>query len=155
MTAMSVVTVAQTFAATVSEADRLWCETERWPRWVEGLDSVTRVSGAWPQVGSAVAWVSGPAGRGAVTERVIAREPLSTIVSAVSDVSLEGEQTVTFTPQHRGVHVALRLEYRLRSRSPLMRVVDLLFIRRAMRSSLQYTVARFGAELEAGAPPAP
>jgi hypothetical protein len=43
----------------------------------------------------------------------------------------------------------------LRSRSPLMRVVDLLFIRRAMRSSLEWTLERFGAELEASAPPPP
>ncbi|HET9105174.1 MAG TPA: SRPBCC family protein [Solirubrobacteraceae bacterium] len=152
---MSAVTVAQTFAATVPDAERLWSETARWPRWVDGLERVLEVSGGWPQVGSAVRWVSGPAGRGEVTERVTAREPLSTLVTAVSDASLKGEQTVSFMPGAGGVHVTLRLDYRLRSRSPLMRVVDLLFIRRAMRSSLELTLARFGADLQASAPPPP
>ncbi len=143
--------VAQTFAATVPEAERCWCDTARWPRWVDGLDVVTSISGPWPEPGATVRWVSGPAGRGEVNELVTAREALRGMTVAVSDGSIEGEQSVRFTPDGAGVEVAVTLDYRLRRGSPLMALVNLVFIRRAMQTSLAATVARFGAELEASA----
>ena len=42
-----------------------------------------------------------------------------------------------------GVQVELTLSYRLQRRSPVTPVVDLLFIRRAMASSLETTLSRF------------
>ena len=146
---MAAIRATDTFAASVAEAERCWYDTARWPRWVDGLDAVTAVSAPWPEAGAAVHWVSGPAGRGEVTERVIAREALRGQTLAVSDASLEGEQSVRFTPDGDRVEVTLTLDYRLRRRSPLMAVVDRLFIRRPMQVSLQATVSRFGAELEA------
>jgi hypothetical protein len=47
------------------------------------------------------------------------------------------------------VAVTLSLAYELKRRSPLMKLVDLLFIRRAMARSLEQTLSRFGAELGA------
>ncbi len=152
---MAAIRATDTFAASVAEAERCWYDTTRWPRWVDGLDAVTAVSEPWPEAGAAVHWVSGPAGRGAVTERVLAREPLRGQTLAVSDASLEGEQSVRFTPEGDRVEVTLTLDYRLRRRSPLMAVVDRLFIRRPMQASLQATVSRFGAELEASTVPPP
>jgi hypothetical protein len=55
---------------------------------------------------------------------------------------------VTFTPEDDGVVVELKLEYRLKRRSILTPLLDVLFIRRAMSSSLELTLARFGAELK-------
>ena len=152
---MAAIRVAQTFAATVADAERCWYDTDRWPRWVDGLETVTAVSGPWPEAGATVRWVSGPAGRGTVTERVIAREALRGQTLVVADDSIEAEQSVRFTPDGAHVEIALTLDYRLRRRSPLMAVIEPLFIRRAMRESLQATVSRFGAELEATAPPPP
>lgn len=152
---MAAIRATDSFAATVAEAERCWYDTARWPRWVDGLDAVTAVSAPWPEAGAAVHWVSGPAGRGEVTERVIAREALRGQTLAVSDASLEGEQSVRFTPDGDRVEVTLTLDYRLRRRSPLMAVVDRLFIRRPMQLSLQATVSRFGAELEATTVPPP
>jgi hypothetical protein len=43
--------------------------------------------------------------------------------------------------------VTLSLSYELKRRSALIRLVDLLFIRRAMTRSLEQTLSRFGAEL--------
>ncbi len=149
------IAVTQTFAASVPAAERCWQDTTRWPRWVDGLDAVTAVSGQWPEAGATVRWVSGPAGRGAVIERVTAREPLSQMTTAISDDSIEGKQTVSFSPDGDCVAVTLGLEYRLRRGSPFMRLVDLVFIRRAMRASLAATLTRFGAELEASAAPPP
>ena len=47
------------------------------------------------------------------------------------------------------VDVGLELDYQLKRRPPGWQVVDLLFIRRAMRDSLRRTLTRFGRELAA------
>ncbi|MDQ6731163.1 MAG: SRPBCC family protein [Actinomycetota bacterium] len=152
---MAAIRATGSFAATVADAERCWYDTARWPRWVDGLDEVTAVSEPWPEAGAAVHWVSGPAGRGEVTERVIAREALRGQTLAVSDASLEGKQSVRFSPDGACVEVTLTLDYRLRRQSPLMAVVDRLFIRRPMQASLQATVSRFGVELAATTVPPP
>ena len=69
---MATVRVAQSFDASVHEAETGWYDTSRWPSWVEGLEQVVAVDGDWPAVGSRVRWRSGPAGRGSVTETVVA-----------------------------------------------------------------------------------
>jgi hypothetical protein len=140
---------ARTFDANVSEAERCWYETARWSHWVDGLDHVVSVDGDWPGVGATVTWESSPAGRGLVTEYVVAYEPLRGQALEVQDGSIRGRQSVTFTPVEAGVEVALALEYELLRRSIVTPIVDLLFIKRAMSASLGVTVSRFGAELTA------
>jgi hypothetical protein len=142
------VRVARTFAATVTEAERCWYETDGWHHWVDGLDEVLEVRGAWPQAGATVTWQSGPAGRGRVVERVIAYEPLRGQAIEVADDSIRGRQSVTFAAAGDRVEIALALEYRLVRRTIVSPVVDVLFIRRAMTASLSSTLSRFGAELE-------
>lgn len=146
---MREVRVIQRFPGTVHEAERCWYDVERWPAWVDGLARVVGVEGRWPGAGSSVSWESGPAGRGRVLERVIDQEPLSGQTLEVQDDSIEGRQSVTFTPAQGGVELELALAYELRRRSPLTPLVDLLFIRRAMAASLGRTLDRFGAELQA------
>jgi hypothetical protein len=146
---MRVVTGAQTFPVSVHEAETVWYAAERWPAWVDGLDRVEQVSGAWPGVGGSVTWESGPAGRGRVTERVVAHEPLGGQTVEVEDDSIRGRQSVTFTPDDAGVAVELELDYELKRRSPLIPVVDLLFIRPAFRNAISSTLHRFGVELAA------
>ncbi len=75
--------------------------------------------------------------------------PLSGQTLEIEDDAIRGTQSVSFSPSDGGVAVALRLAYELKRRSPLMALVDVLFIRRAMARSLGHTLARFGAELEA------
>ncbi len=140
---------SQTFAGSVHEAEAAWFDTARWPQWVPGLERVEQVSGGWPGVGGEVRWRSVPAGRGAVVERVVAYEPLSEQTAEVGDDSIRGRQTVSFSPDDGKVEIALRLSYELKQRSPLMRLVDLLFIRGAIRRALEQTLARFGTVLEA------
>jgi hypothetical protein len=67
----------------------------------------------------------------------------------VQDDSIEGRQSVAFAPAGEAVEIALTLEYEIKQRSVLTPVVDLLFIRRAFRASLDATLRRFGLELEA------
>jgi hypothetical protein len=142
---MRAVHVERTFDGTVSDAERCWYDTARWPHWVEGVERVVDVGDGWPGVGASVIWESGPAGRGRVTERVIAHEPLGGQAVEVRDGSIRGRQTVTFSAVGSAVRVALGLEYELLNRWLL--VVDLLFIRRAMAESLDATLSRFGLEL--------
>jgi hypothetical protein len=144
---MRTVRAARRFEASVHEAETCWYDTSRWTAWVDGFDRIVQVSGGWPGPGSSVTWQSGPAGRGRVTERVLSHVPLEGQTIAVADDSLRGRQTVAFSPAGDGVEVGLTLEYELTERSLLTPLVDLLFIRRAIESSLQSTLAHFGVEL--------
>ena len=146
---MPAVGVVKTFAGTVAEAERCWYETAGWHLWVDGLDRVLAVDGDWPAAGSSVTWESGPAGRGRVVERVIAYEPLRGQALVVDDDSISGRQSVAFAGADERVQVSLTLEYKLVHRTIVSPVVDVLFIRRAMATSLGATLGRFGAELEA------
>ena len=139
---------SESFPASVEEAETLWYDTGRWPAWIDGLAEVTEIAGPWPGTGAAVTWESNPAGRGRVCERVVSYQPRAGQTLDVEDDSIRGRQRVAFQELDGGVGVELTLEYELKSRSLLLTaVVDVLFIRRAMTTSLQTTLARFGAEL--------
>ena len=146
------VRVAQTFPGTVPAVERRWYHTGGWASWVDGLARVLSTSPDWPAAGAVVIWESGPAGRGRVRERVVSYEPLSRQTVEVHDDSIDGRQSVSFQAVEEGVQVELELDYRIRRRSIVTPLVDRLFVRRAMASSLQATLARFGAHL-AGANP--
>jgi hypothetical protein len=145
-----------TAPGSVHEAESLWYETARWQTWVDGLAHIARVEEPWPEADGKVIWDSNPAGRGRVVERVISQEPLRGQTVEVEDDSIRGRQTVSFAPlDEGGVEVALTLAYELKRRSPLMFLIDLLFVRRAMATSLQKTVRRFTIELDAEHHPIP
>jgi Polyketide cyclase / dehydrase and lipid transport len=141
------VSAEDSFAASVVEAEVLWYDTDRWSGWIDGLDRVSDLEGDWPRAGSQVTWESNPAGRGRVVELVTRYEPRAGQSLAVEDDSIRGRQSVAFHVLDGGVAVELALEYELKARSVITPVVDALFIRRAMTSSLRSTLARFGAEL--------
>ncbi len=140
---MRAVTVTRRLAVSISEAERCWYDTTRWTSWVDGCDRVIEVCGDWPGVGASVVWESGPAGRGRVTERVTAYEPRRGQTVAVDDPSIRGRQTIGFVGAGDGIEVSLALEYELVRRSIVSAVVDRLFIRRAMLTSLGHTLTRF------------
>lgn len=132
---------------TIYEAETCWYDTDRWPGWVDQLARVCEVRGEWPRAGAEVIWESGPAGRGTVRERVAEYEPRVGQVSEVEDDSIVGRQRVSFAPADAGAEVVLSLDYKLKRRSPVSALVDLVFIRRLMRASLSRTLAGFRAEL--------
>ncbi len=151
---MRTVTVTRRLAVSISEAERCWYDTTRWMSWVDGLDRVIEVSGDWPGVGATVIWESGPAGRGRVTERVTAYQPRRGQTVAVDDPSIRGRQTISFVAGGDEIEVSLALEYELVRRSIVSPVVDRLFIRRAMLTSVASTLTRF-VEGVAARPPGP
>jgi hypothetical protein len=144
----------EAFAASIDDAQTLWYDTGRWSAWIDGFVRVTEIAGDWPGAGATVTWESHPAGRGRVVESVVSYERGAGQTLAVEDDSIRGRQSVAFVALEGGVRVELALEYELKSRSMLTPVVDVLFIRRAMTSSLRLTLARFGAELAGAAAPA-
>ena len=135
--------------ALASEAEALWYDTTRWPTFVDGLHHIARLEGDWPRAGARVLWDSAPGGRGRVQERVTAYVAREGQTVAVEDEKIHGTQRVSFTPTESGVTVALELEYTPKERRPGMALVDLLFIRRPQRESLERTLRRFRTEVAA------
>jgi hypothetical protein len=144
---MATARASRSLPGLVHEAELRWYDTERWPAWVDGLDRVLSADENWPEVGATVIWESGPAGRGRVTERVLAYEARRGQTVQVEDDSITGRQSVSFVPAGDGLEVQLRLEYRITKSSIVTPVVDFLFIRRVMSRSLAYTLERFEVEL--------
>jgi Polyketide cyclase / dehydrase and lipid transport len=136
-------------SGSVHEAQTCWLDVSRWPDWVDGVARVVSVDGGWPAVGARVVWESGPSGRGRATEVVRAYVPLERLVVFVEDSLMQGEQSVTFEPAAAGVQVEVKLEYRIKRRSPFTLLIERLFVRRPMALSLSRTLERFGSALDA------
>ena len=132
-----------------SEAEELWYDTTRWPSFVDGLHHIARLEGDWPRQGARVLWDSQPGGRGRVQERVTSYVARGGQTLDVEDEKLRGTQRVAFTPTEGGVTVTLELRYSLKEQRPGMAIVDLLFIRRPQRESLERTLRRFRTEVAA------
>ena len=138
-----------TLDALASEAEALWYDPKRWPTFIDGLHHVARLEGDWPHAGARVLWDSNPGGRGRVQERVTAYAAREGQTLEVEDEKISGTQVVGFAPAEGGAIVSLELRYELKSASPWMAVVDLVFIRRTQRESLERTLRRFRTELAA------
>jgi hypothetical protein len=143
------VSAAVTVPGRVAEAEELWYDRHRWAAWIDGFGHVAKLEGDWPHPGARLLWDSRPQGRGRVAERVIAYEPRTGQSVEVEDGRLTGTQTVAFEPVGDEVRITLSLEYSLKERGPLTPLIDLVFIRRALRDSLQRTLKRFGHERRA------
>ncbi|PZR67754.1 MAG: hypothetical protein DLM63_05560 [Solirubrobacterales bacterium] len=143
------VAVERSFIATVTAAEALWYDPERWASWIDGFGHVARLSEQWPEVGATLAWDSLPGGRGRVVERVEAYTPGRGQRLRVEDERLEGLQQVGFADEPDGcLRVGFSLEYSLKQGGPLRPLVDFFFIKRALTDSLTRTLVRFGIELQ-------
>ncbi|HKP89522.1 MAG TPA: SRPBCC family protein [Thermoleophilaceae bacterium] len=125
----------------------LWTDLTRWPTFVDGFGHVDRIDGDWPQEGAKLVWRSGPAGRGIVTEKVVASEPGERFVTQVFEERMSGAQALAFTLTDDGsTRVDIELDYQLTQGGPLRAITDLLFIRRALTDALRRTLRRFATE---------
>jgi hypothetical protein len=132
--------------------EALWFDTDRWPMFVDGFARVVKKDDGWPAEGGRLVWESTPAGRGRVLERVTGHEPGRGQTVSVEDPKLRGTQRVQFDELADGTAIALALEYELKEPDNALRpILDLLFIRRALRDALRRTLNRFGREVEADA----
>ncbi len=147
---MSVASAKTTIAdVSLSAAEALWYDRERWPLFIDGFGSIISAAGEPPLAGSSVLWHSTPAGRGEVRETVIDYRPGVGQELEVEDRAINGRQRVGFAAEAGQVSVQLELDYRLKGSSPLRAITDWLFIRRAQSESLQRTLTAFRLELEA------
>jgi uncharacterized membrane protein len=125
----------------------LWTDLSRWPTFVDGFAHVERVDDSWPAEAAKLVWRSGPAGRGVVTERVVASEPGERLVTQVFEERMRGAQALRFEPVEAGsTRVDMELDYRLTRGGPLAAVTDALFIRRAVTDAVRRTLRRFATE---------
>ncbi len=131
----------------IAAAETLWYDIDRWAGWIDGFQHVKQVVGDWPRTGSKVVWETAPGGRGVVTETVVRHEARVECVTAVVDAQVEGVQTIRFAPRDGGTTIRLQLEYAIVQRTPFTPLVDLFFVRRTQRESLQRTLHRFALEL--------
>jgi uncharacterized membrane protein len=122
-------------------------EPSRWPAWVDGFARVDE-SLRYPDEGGTLAWTSTPAGRGRVTERVLAHEPRTLHRIAFSDPESNGELTTRFEVDGEATRVTLELTYSLPSSGPIAWVTDRLFVRGQMAGSLRRTLGRLRLEAE-------
>ena len=133
--------------APAGAAERLWLDLDRWPSFVDGFGHIARRGEDWPQPGATVIWDSPPGGRGRVLEGVVMRDPGLAVTTSFEDEKVRGEQRASFTVlEQRGTRVVVEVEYEVKPGSGVPKVVDFLFVRRAMRDALRRTLARYRAE---------
>lgn len=137
--------------ATPQEAEALWLDTQRWPSFLDGFGRLTKRSADWPAQGSRASWGTGPAGRGLVLYVVQEREPGKSLILSEEDERTTGEQRTTFEAFPEGCRMTVELTYAVKPGKGVPKVIDFLFVRRAMRESLRRTLIRFAAEVELGA----
>jgi hypothetical protein len=118
-----------------------------WPAWVEGFERVERSEG-YPEEGGTLVWHSNPAGRGRVTEEVLAHEPRTLHRIAYSDPESSGELTSRFVVEGTGTRVTLELVYTVGRGGPLAWLTDVLFARGQVLGSLRRTLAEFKLAVE-------
>jgi hypothetical protein len=147
---MGRVSATQEVVGPLDAAERLWYDTSRWSAFIDGFARVVEATGAWPGPGSRVVWESTPAGRGRVVERVVDQRPGDGQEVRVEDPRLTGTQRIGFSALEDSVEIDLELEYQLVQGGPFGGIVDLLFVRRALRDSLRRTLERFALTLEDG-----
>jgi hypothetical protein len=128
-----------------ADAEALWYDPLRWPAWLDGFAHASRVPDGWPAEG-ALLWVSRPGGRGRVLEEVLAYEPRTGQTLRVEDERLRGTQRVEFRPAPDHVTIRLELAYELKERHAFTPLVDRLFVRRELESSLRRSLAGFARE---------
>lgn len=129
-----------------ARAFELWTDLRRWPAFIDGFGHVLSSDSSWPAEGSELRWRSVPDGRGDVGEVVVECEPGARLVTRVADDSLTGLQTVVFDGVEEGTSIYMELEYELVHPGVLGPLVDLLFIRRTIRDSLERTLRGFAEE---------
>ena len=144
---MSVAREAATVQLPPEAAFDLWIDLSRWATFMDGFGHVEHADDNWPAERAKLVWHSGPAGRGVVSERVVASEPGERFVTQVVEDRMRGAQAVTFEPVDCGsTRIDIELDYELTQGGPLRAVTDLLFIRRALTDALKRTLVRFSRE---------
>jgi hypothetical protein len=144
---MSGVSASVPVRASLAEVWDYYFDPAGWTAWVDGFARVDSAAG-YPDAGGTLRWTSTPAGRGAVTERVVEHEPRRLHRVEYEDPETTGRLTVTFGIEGEATVVTQELDYRLRDGGVFAKVTDRLFIRSQMRGSLARSLGRLKLEVE-------
>lgn len=147
---MAEVSAEVEIAAPLADVWALYFDPDRWPAWVDGFARVTAADG-YPESGGTLRWDSTAAGRGPVSERVLAHEPRSLHRISYADPGSEGELETRFEmvpagDQQRRTLVTQVLRYGLTGGGPLRAITDRLFIRAQMRRSIERSLVHLRSE---------
>lgn len=145
---MPTLTDSITVQASLSETWDYYFEPRGWPAWVDGFGSVDSSQG-YPEVDGTLVWSSTPAGRGRVTEKVLAHEPRRLHRIEFSDPESSGELETTFEiSRGERTTVSLELAYELAQGGPFGWLAERFFVRGQVAKSLRRTLLRFRLEIE-------
>jgi hypothetical protein len=144
---MSRVSASAAMEASLAEVWDYYFDPAGWPAWVDGFARAESETG-YPNPGASLRWVSTPAGRGTVTERVVEHEPRRIHRVSFEDPETTGQLTTTFAIKGGATVVTQELDYGLRQGGVFAKVTDRLFIRSQMRGSLVRSLARLKLEVE-------
>ena len=145
---MAQLTESTLVGASLAETWDHYFDPGGWPVWVEGFGRVARVDG-YPEEGGTLVWESNAAGRGEVSETVLAHEPRTLHRIAFTDPQSSGELTSRFAVEGEGTRVTLELSYQVGRGGVLSRLTDALFARSQVAGSLRRSLAEFRVEVEA------
>jgi uncharacterized membrane protein len=138
--------------APLAEVWDFYFQPETWPGWVDQFSRV-EASDGYPEMGGTLRWQSGRAGRGTVTEKVLAHEPRTRHKIEFVDPESEGELEVRFSIESGegagSTKVEQTMEYRITGGGALSGLTDVLFVRSQVRGSLQRSLGRLKIEVEA------
>ena len=133
--------------ASLADTWTRYFDPEGWPVWVEGFERVERADG-YPDAGGTLVWRSNAAGRGTVTERVLAHEPRTLHRISFSDPQSSGELTTRFAIEGEKIRVTLELDYKIGGGGLLAQVTDVFFARSQVSGSMRRSLAEFRADVE-------
>ncbi len=145
---MAQLTESTLVGASLAETWDHYFDPGGWPAWVEGFGRVARIDG-YPEESGTLIWQSNAAGRGEVTETVLAHEPRTLHRIAFTDPQSSGELTSRFAVEGEGTRVTLELSYQVGRGGLLARLTDALFARSQVAGSLRRSLAEFRTEVEA------
>jgi hypothetical protein len=146
---MSEVSAETTVDADLKEVWDVFFDARRWPMWVDGFSAVLNEAG-YPEGGGSLHWKSIPAGRGEVSEQVLAHEPRRLHRIAFSDPESDGELITTFEIKGDGVAVKRAMTYEIAGGGIFNSVADFFFVRRQVTAALARELASLKHETEYG-----
>jgi polyketide cyclase/dehydrase/lipid transport protein len=145
---MSEVAAETAIEADLKEVWDVFFDEPRWPMWVDGFDSVLQQAG-YPDGGGNLRWRSIPAGRGEVSERVLAHEPRRLHKIAFSDPESSGELTTSFEIKGKRVLVRREMTYEISRGGLFTAAADFFFVRRQVAAALERELSGLKHETEA------
>ena len=136
--------------ASLAETWDAFFDRRGWPEWVDAFAGVNSSEG-YPGEGGRLVWRTGTAGRGEISERVLAHEPRSMHRIAFSDPTMAGELETRFEIEGEGTRVTQTMDYRLAERG-VFAFLGALFVRSQVARSLERSLAGLQAHVAEAAP---